>query len=643
MKKKTLKEFISKNSEKILFADIETNEFLKSKIECNDIIEEIIDLESKNVTDLEELKRLKKRLKELHEIVDEKLEHKKDELKVILIKIIDNNDRINTFYDVDSFMLWLYKRCNRNKTALIVYFHNLAFDSKFFLDLLNRYYPKCPFIIKNDGSTLSIKCYLKFGNKYELKLEFRDSLALLVNSVLKLSYFSPFAKVSLENLELRCENDIKIVKYSFNLLFDFISKFFPKFTLSRLPLTIATLSLLLFEHKLPEDMKVYTVQYEKSYRMYYFGGRVECFDFNGCFAYYNDINSSYPNVMQKYDFPLPPYERSVIPLKGKEFFGCICRVKELTDLPFFPERIDGLSVVYGKTTKIVFMFREEMEYVIQNNLVEIERIYYYLYADRNEFIFKEMILQLWKLRQEFGKEHGFNWTAKIIMNSCYGKFAQRNERQENVLIIPELMDEFKDKKFEIELDEENIMLYASKKRVVRDKYRKINIIIAMRVTALARLELYKSMKLAFDMKCLIYIDTDSIVTSIDMFPESDKLGDLKIEKSGFFQAFSQKEYVFYTDKEKKIKMKGFTDVKSIKDVYFGGVSQYRVLKFKSALRRKIRLNINENYVKRKSTFYYKRKIREDLTTVPVDDDEMLNLDIIQNHNKKYVLELAKQH
>jgi hypothetical protein len=184
---------------------------------------------------------------------------------------------------------------------------------------------------------------------------------------------------------------------------------------------------------------------------------------------------------------------------------------------------------------------------------------------------------------------------KLILNSLYGKFAEKLEKD---VIQP----------FNLEIEElRDIKEFERIKNYIRytieNEPASYNIVIwSVYVTAYARLMLYEEMTRLN----AIYCDTDSIITN-QKTPSGLKLGDLELEykiKEGFI--VKPKFYAFRTSEKEICKIKGVSELLGFDDFYsrVKKKSDYvefrykKFCKFKEALRRDLKPNEIIEVIKR---------------------------------------------
>lgn len=330
--------------------------------------------------------------------------------------------------------------------------------------------------------------------------------------------------------------------------------------------------------------------------------------------YYYDVNSLYPHVMAKYEYPIGIanyVEGSKINLHGETpFFGflwCFVKTPKKMYIPLISIKSEnGLIQPLGKFKAL--LFSKEAEFAIKNGYV-IKPIYGYSFERGH--IFKEYVETLLSERQKHAKNSCENMVIKLLLNSLYGKFGMHLEHVVTT-IIP--FDDIKNyrKYYKIifceplTMDPESDMFIISyekgiNKEILTDSLLKNKITykereefenkekfhflltntavhIAAAITAYARIEI-NTYKLKYQ-KSLLYSDTDSLFLDEpmeDSLIDSKKLGMFKLEgvyDSAFFIApkvyalFKDKDSLNNTQEEVKITMKGLSkevkrDYKSI--------------------------------------------------------------------------------
>lgn len=626
----------------------------------------------------------------------EKLEINSYELEFKLGCIIEfdyNNDNPLdklSFTDNNDYNKELISKCNRNNKK-IIYFHNLKFDSKFFIDFLFEKFDIVK-VIRTDSKIIAIKCFKLRKNSKQLDciLEFKDSLSILLVSIKRLGKMLNFPKLefNFDYSDLKkainyCFRDCEIIYYALKKLYNAIMNEF-NLTNNRtkkplqfyeLPLTIASLSKKIIMLYYPEVFYKVDKHLERRLREHYFGGRTEAFDFNKAEnASYLDENSEYPFLLSSREFSNgQTYMFAVDSVnfnRSKNILAYEVLVKENLYYPIYPKRVNGI-IFFPKTTKRVIMTKFEYNYLKKNGYFkrkDIEILEVYFEFRVVEIItFKELFLLLYNLRHSYSSKHIFNYIFKIVMNSGYGKFAEKPEKEvydfigKEIELTLEVLE--KDEYYEFD----NVVL---KKSEMYQDYLKINLFNAILTTSYARFDIWIMLE-----KCRLkgikgfYTDTDSIVVNNEKLDKlkshlSNEFGKWKIEQQfKYFQAIDSKEYIKEISNEKvnkKTILMYHTNLFSLFEFNskFKGVSNKyldTLNKMKSHLKKGTKVNLIGSFFycqnrksdnktvhiieKHKNSFYNKRIILDDLTTIPLVESDLTNerLKEIEISNKKHIL------
>ena len=261
-------------------------------------------------------------------------------------------------------------------------------------------------------------------------------------------------------------------------------------------------------------------EYNDRFRNAYYGGRCEIFsqmmlEDDGPW-YVGDINSMYPYVMRNYKFPVgKPYK--VDYTMGSDCRGKVgimkCKVyaPENLNVPFLP--------LHAPDGKLLFPIGEWEGWYDFCEIEKALKLGYLIdplitYEFEGAYIFKDFIDSLYKIKME-NADNAKGRVAKLLMNSTYGKFGEKEEREE----------------FVTEGDLAGLIVgdfyygYALRKYRQRCSYHLTA--IPVRVTAGARVTLYELME-DIGIKTVTYCDTDSVITN-KRFPSSKELGGVKLE------------------------------------------------------------------------------------------------------------------
>lgn len=353
-------------------------------------------------------------------------------------------------------------------------------------------------------------------------------------------------------------NDSKVAKY----LADYLQNSFNELG-GEMKATIAASAMDLFRRKYLNRI-IFTPSIKDIEDMYkcYYGGRTETYNrgYTTERLNYYDFNSLYPDVMKNNLFPIQNSLKKITIMKNDfiaEYEGfCYAELEYETNIkiPFLCTRYDDKLLFPKGKIKGCYTFLElrkakELGYKIKL----IKNAFYYLKSDN---IFKDFVHDLYKKRMEYKQnKNPMELVTKIILNSLYGKFGQKLERNEiihaNALGKKELYE-----------SEQigNSDYHRIKRKMEQSQITFINPIIAAYVTAHARLKLYNAITDIEDN--VFYDDTDSIITTKNI-ANSSELGELKLEcriKEAYF--VKPKFYAYITDENKEIsKIKGIAAIK----------------------------------------------------------------------------------
>ncbi len=284
----------------------------------------------------------------------------------------------------------------------------------------------------------------------------------------------------------------------------------------------------------------------------YFGGRTEIFKplHRGPEALYcYDVNSLYPFVLQN-DFPNQFLcETFKYDAKSFGFWRCRVRVPQMTIPPLGVKHENKYIFPVGEFDG--FWTTHELEYA-KSLGVEILKVTYGWVFENGGPMFKDFVRDLYDIRSKTEPGSAENIIAKLIMNSCYGRFGIKRQREQVIFDDFEQgnfpMQEFKTKLETIRLAKKPIHLPIFS-----------HVGIASYVTAYARIHLHKLMSM--HPEHIYYCDTDSLFTT-KKFSTGSGLGALKLEYTAKSAVFLlPKTYHIEGSDFKKVVMKGFDRTK----------------------------------------------------------------------------------
>jgi len=533
------------------------------------------------------------------------------------------------FFDGSNYLMFEGKDCisnfldfflTKNYRSYICFAHNGGkYDFNFILDEFIR--NKRQFdtrILKSGSRILRIK-----ASKDKDRWYFSDSFALLPSSLKKLTHGFGVRHKKLDIDYENMKNNPKWKKYLENDcrgLYEVIEKFSHTFDQMGIGLktTIAQQSLSAFRSMMKRSIPCVR-DHEDFIRKSYFGGRCEVFILHGYKLYGLDINSLYPFCQWKYPMPIgkPNKFSSWSSIEDNLGFAeATVKAPSNLSIPLLPLRYGGkLMFPVGK-------FRGTWDL---DELRKAKELGYKIKIIKGllfskSFLFKEFVEYYFKIKRKVDKNNPMYMIAKLILNSNYGKFAQRRECEE-LIINPESP---------VGLKVVNHELGIFSKASINNSPHIIPSISA-HVTTRARLELYDWFeKIGFDN--VYYCDTDSIYTT-KRIKCSKKLGSMKLEYSVKEGIFLSPKFYFLELKDKtiKIRMKGFSNPKFSKQNFLDALnkkdySQFVYIKkefgkFSESIRRKNKAIVLLEKKKSIKTVYCKRRVIG-VTTEPLNFNEL---------------------
>lgn len=323
--------------------------------------------------------------------------------------------------------------------------------------------------------------------------------------------------------------------YLYNLVTDFIER-----NGMHLTMPSAAMSSLCKIHPQSHESKYY----DALFRSYYYGGRNQCFESGEIKTDYKiyDVNSMYPKVMRDYIHPLGGAYKITRKLREDRVSFVNLRAKSNGALPIMTKT--GLIFPIG--TFDFLACSHEIIMALSLGMLEIIRI-----SEIREFQetqrfdkFVDKYHEL-KIESENNGDAGGRLSAKLYLNTGYGKFGQNPEKFKDCSLFNS-MEELKEAGYRCEY------IYGS--RLIGSKPSEIkpwsynNVAIAASITSAARAQLLHG--IAHSERPL-YCDTDSIIcNSLDAELHPTKLGAWKNEGEGdTIYIAGKKMYACYKDGE----------------------------------------------------------------------------------------------
>lgn len=423
------------------------------------------------------------------------------------------------FEDAGSFWAWV-SDLELPRTRLWILAHNWNFDagilnvSKYLAEpeyVLTKYInAKPPFI-------LSFRC----GDRTVLLVDtlnyFQGSLESIGEAIGISKLAMPELSGTVQEWDTYCRRDVRVMSTAFQGF----RRLVETESLGNFQTTLASQAFAAYRHRyMPHKILIHDNEsVSKAERESYYGGRSECFRLGNIREklYYLDVNSLYPTVMSKHEYPVK-YERqlyrpSVTELTNQmRTYAVVARVTIEATEPCYPVRHDGRLVFPVGTIEGYYTSPEIQLAIDRGELVSVR--WAALYERAN--IFSDYVREMFALRQRYPKDVNptFNYCIKTLMNALYGKFGQNGNQ----------WDEVKD---EYEFFTGTLLFMDPDTNKVRKLRRRLGVVqefmrrgesrnsfpaIAAHVTAYGRaymLELFQ--KVGWDN--VYYTDTDSLITN----------------------------------------------------------------------------------------------------------------------------------
>lgn len=539
------------------------------------------------------------------------------------------------FLDIEPELIRLSK-----KYKVHIYIHNLEFDARKIPEIFEKERIEWgkSFIINNKFATISCKNYV-----------IHDSFKILPMSLSKLSkdFGVEHGKLNLwEEVQKRYPNEyddivdfldrcdiddelyLEYLGYDVISLYEILMKIIDISGLATKDfvkrISTASLSRYIFKngykgHEFKNPLYTKTdyeilcqynykddLELEEFLRASYCGGRTEVFKpFLPSKGYHYDVNSLYPFVMVKGEYPVgkPEYFRDGMIVQeyfenwmqnhiGLGFIHAYVYIPE-QHIPPLPVKMGKLVFpcghVYGVWTY------EELEFAIKECGVKVIEYFAVCHYSNTYPVFHNFIETLYTMKENASKEHNESLRsfAKLLMNVGYGYTGMSRDKTQ-LKDISEL-EKYKDT---VQFVSEE-MGYIEVPADIKSEY--IQVQVASYVTSRARLVLLKALRSAEKNGNVYYCDTDSIVTDcpIDLSLVDDyKLGFWALEsepEKGIF--LRPKVYAELYETDINVKFKGvsketqlglqFKDYEKYFADLIDGTKEYEVVEKNKTLLRSI--------------------------------------------------------
>lgn len=581
--KKKFKENLKEINFRELKKDIKVKQSIKEHDKCNNKIEKI---ENKNIYKLFTFDI------ETYNIIDNETGNEKR--KTYLIGC--SNERFKYFF-FKKFIDFL-NDCKTCKYNQIYIAHNLKFDvaeiyenkknlNNFDCAIRNKqlYYISFNYSIGNDKYTVK---FIDSMNFFNMSLE----ILTKSNKLYKKQADYDICNINETNLNEKWDDIIKYNMLDVFSLMESMNEFkknvLLKYNIDVFNNCITSSGLarkIYFNNFYNGDIEKLSYKLNNKISKTYFGGRNEAFIIGKIKedVIKIDINSSYPFQMLK---KIPTiYLKKYKNIKyDKNLFGfmkVMIKTKDFSKVPHIPIIMNNkLCFPHIQEYKKILLFTEDLKYVLENELYEIEDNNIITFHEFTaETIFKNYIEDVYKSRMLSKKNYDEAGTIlyKLLMNGLYGGFGIKSNAAYNKFcnkkeflhaLFTGTLTYFK------QFDEDNF--YVEYEKISHFSFS--NMAVASAITSYARIYLHKTIQKIKDSGYNVYYcDTDSIITNMseeelkkNFNIGSVNLGDWKIEnkiKKDEGDIYGLKMYS-YKDKKTKEEFEikqNFELIKTIED------------------------------------------------------------------------------
>ncbi len=484
--------------------------------------------------------------------------------------LLDKEHRLeeSEFYTVETgeALAGYVEMLARKGKTLYVYAHNIKYDlqlSGLLNILLGRNWKLTLFVIDDPPTFIRLR-------RGKTSILFVDTFNYWQTSVEKMGEQLGLQKLPMpseladkEAWVTYCKRDVEVLS---NYLLEFM-RFLSDNDLAGLGLTLASQAFRTFRHRfmrLPIKLHLdeRATQLERDA---YTGGRVEAFwvgERNGEPYTKLDVNSMYPYVMKTKPYPLKlvsysenlPVEK--LPYKMSRYYLIAdCEIETIE--PVYPYRSNH-KLIFPTGRFRTVLHQAEIEIALSHG--SIKKVYRASAYEPGD-IFSDYIDYFYglKIKAEGSGDRITRHQAKILMNSLYGKFGQRET-------VSKIMDNPAEPKFtrltgySETLHQRVEVNYMGSQIEIRYKGGEATYsfpAIAGAVTAYARVYLWELMIIA-GLEHAFYVDTDSLIVDDDglrnltPYLDPNRLGALKVEGvSDTVIIRGAKDYVFGSEVKHK--------------------------------------------------------------------------------------------
>jgi hypothetical protein len=311
----------------------------------------------------------------------------------------------------------------------------------------------------------------------------------------------------------------RYLQHDCEYLYELVSQFKNEFGS---PITMGSAALK--ELKKDHPQKHESALHDAEFRPFYFGGRVECFQFGeikGDYQFY-DVNSMYPFVMRDYDHPQGDnyFTRRRLPDSG--FYFADIEADSKGALPI-RDKNGALRFPHGRHRFLACS--HEIQAGLENNLLRNVKVYRAEICQKTQR-FEAFVDRFVKRKIEYEQsgDTAMRLFMKLVLNSAYGKFATDPSQFKDTFLYDDLQSLLNDGcgyagNF-------GCRLLGEKPALIRS-YSFHDVAVAASITSASRAVLLQGLSRS---RQPLYCDTDSIVAQeLDMPIHPTQLGAFKTE------------------------------------------------------------------------------------------------------------------
>lgn len=492
--------------------------------------------------------------------------------RVLELREDRDGDVIKGFYD------WILGN-KRLLNGAIFFAHNLEFDlSKIFGNIINN---SKGYALFSDSRLISYDYTIEQDKNKKHQLHFRDTFNLCPMSLADIGemlgyekYITPdkFKVVDQDAYIILDNEDINYCFRDCEIVIEFVKKISGIYKIFgiRMRSTYASNAKAIWQTTFLRDKQYVKDDLDEIFREAYYGGRCEVFvsRLEKRLLYYYDINSMYPFVMLM-DMPDPATFKEIHNYKVSDFPEFLKRYEGMAEITVeVPESLDIPVLPFRKSNKLLFPAGQmrgkwcfpEIRLALEKGY-KINCIHQIIVGDRMKSPFMGYVNYFSQMKVKASKKNKkgkhndpvMREFAKRMLNSLYGKFAQRNPLQDKYIYIGDMSEkDIPNKTICRLIPETRVLEYRD---VKKERARQTVVAWAAYITSYSKCLLY-----SFLDENSYYCDTDSVFMSKklpDDQVDDSEFGKMALEDTAIEHYFADpKKYAYRSEDGFKVKMKG---------------------------------------------------------------------------------------